>query len=1045
LDAASTPALPEVEPLTAEAPPNDSPNTGKLLGFCEAFEQGDGFVHLQGWIAWADKSPVTGRVHVRVNELPPIGVALAYRGDLAQAGIAAGCAEFKAVFRTPTTLTYPYEISMSVEGDAEEPIPLLANAVRPFIPIGGFYRVTNRYVSGWLFDCKNWITGDTAYLVVDGAFVIPVDLAAELSSRLITIGGEFAHSTGGYINQHFKISLDEILQRIWEQDFDAAITVEGAHDISLISSGYELARDTISFSPKRNPYPRPAAPAVQPAPPGPPPQTENPNSSRDAEYALVAAEFDAKFYLENSPDLQGAKIDLLTHFMQHGWREHRDPSPHFSTAYYLRRNTDVREGGINPFVHYLQYGRREGRSGLPYNVRLAREGFQPFVTVIVPNYNHAQFLSQRLDSILDQTYKNFEIVLLDDSSTDGSLEIIQRYAAEYPHLIRVLLNDRNSGRVFSQWRKGIDSANGDLIWICESDDFCEPDFLAKCISPFIDGSVMLSFGRVQFADKEGQSFPGLDHYREQAEPNVWSRSFVRPASAWFRGSFAVSNLIPNVGGCVFRAQQLSEQIWNELLSYRIVGDWYLYAQLAKGGQIAYVWDAVAYFRQHENNTSGIGARRENYYIEHEKLVTSLRILWGTPDDVAVRCYQNVYREFVRAAGRRYIGPLSRIYSNDRVMQTERTSKHILIAFLGFQLGGGELFPIHLANQLLQQGYVVSALILDTEHENREVRNKLDRRIPVYTCDHVDELGVNEFLKNAGVDLIHSHNAGIEYFFFNANRLDYPIPYFVTLHGSYEVTTFADDLMARILKGVTHWVYLTERNIAHLQHIPARERNASIIANAMPRDDRQSLISRAELGIGETDLVFTIASRGIREKGWREAAEAILSAAQQTQVPLHLLLCGSGPEAGLLAEKYSDEKRVHILGYQDRIDGIYRMSDVVVLPTRFQGESFPLSLIQALQNGLPIIATDVGEIRRMLVRGRRSAGILLPSQEDDHLFAASIEDAILKMTNAKTRARFAHNATVCGQEYDIAHAGGRYEALFLKAWAEIEPYLLEEAA
>ena len=76
------------------------------------------------------------------------------------------------------------------------------------------------------------------------------------------------------------------------------------------------------------------------------------------------------------------------------------------------------------------------------------------VTAIVPNYNHARYLSQRLDSILSQTYPLIEIIVLDDCSTDNSHEIIEDYVARYPDRIRAVYNDHNSGSVFHQWQKG---------------------------------------------------------------------------------------------------------------------------------------------------------------------------------------------------------------------------------------------------------------------------------------------------------------------------------------------------------------------------------------------------------------------------------------------------------------------------------------------------------------------------------------------------------------------------------------------------------------
>jgi hypothetical protein len=103
--------------------------------------------------------------------------------------------------------------------------------------------------------------------------------------------------------------------------------------------------------------------------------------------------------------------------------------------------------------------------------------YHPKVSVIIPNYNHVAFLKQRIESIINQSYGNIEIIILDDFSNDGSQDVIRDYCKKNNDIIKSIMNDTNSGNVFLQWKKGIDNSDGELIWICESDDFCENDFL----------------------------------------------------------------------------------------------------------------------------------------------------------------------------------------------------------------------------------------------------------------------------------------------------------------------------------------------------------------------------------------------------------------------------------------------------------------------------------------------------------------------------------------------------------------------------------------
>ena len=92
------------------------------------------------------------------------------------------------------------------------------------------------------------------------------------------------------------------------------------------------------------------------------------------------------------------------------------------------------------------------------------------VSVIIPNYNHAAYLRQRIDSVLNQTYRNFEVVILDDCSSDHSREIIESYR-ESERVTKIIYGDKNSGSTFEKFERVISVESGEFIWIAESDDF----------------------------------------------------------------------------------------------------------------------------------------------------------------------------------------------------------------------------------------------------------------------------------------------------------------------------------------------------------------------------------------------------------------------------------------------------------------------------------------------------------------------------------------------------------------------------------------------
>ena len=217
----------------------------------------------------------------------------------------------------------------------------------------------------------------------------------------------------------------------------------------------------------------------------------------------------------------------------------------------------------------------------------------PIVSVIVPNYNHAPYLRQRIDSILNQTFQDFELILLDDASADDSREILETYRHN-PHVTHVVYNDNNSGSPFAQWARGIALARGEWVWIAESDDYAEPNFLSamlkkSAICPTC--SIISSVPIYTFADG-----------RE------WSASHdalcgVISGAALVRQHLSVGNFLTNVSALLLRRSALTSTDTRGITTFRLCGDWLLYAMLCQQGDVYITNIRSSHFRQHTNNTS----------------------------------------------------------------------------------------------------------------------------------------------------------------------------------------------------------------------------------------------------------------------------------------------------------------------------------------------------------------------------------------------------------------------------------------------------------
>ena len=756
-----------------------------------------------------------------------------------------------------------------------------------------------------------------------------------------------------------------------------------------------------------------------------------PGPALDAELvALARNEFDADYYRKtySIPDT----ADAFEHYMRSDWREGFNPNRGFSISDYLVIRPDVlaEKPPINPYMHYLKSGR-----SADHRMRVAewvkeRGEYRPKVSVIIPNYNHAPFLAQRIDSVLAQTYRNFDVIILDDCSSDGSRHIIAAYCRRFPDRIRCVFNEENAGNVFRQWRRGVEAVDGELVWICESDDYCEPDFLDKLVPSLTDRSVNLAFGRIQFCDREGLFKPGLDQYREGAEPGIWKQALIRPASQWFCRGFGVNNVIANVGGCLWRRQRLSDAVWSEAQSYRVLGDWFLYCHLAGGGQIAYEPEAVAYFRQHGNNTSVSAFSTPEYYAEHQRLMTLLKQRWPIPERTVRRFMANIEHQYRHFKVAETYGEIARYVDAGVLLAQRREQPHIVIAFLGFYPGGGELLPVHLANALHEKGCLVSMLACRSVGDNNEMRLGLDSAIPVYEMGAVQIAGMDGFLHQAGVSLVHSHMVSCEWEFFGKGH-EVSVPYLVTLHGSYEACSVPADLVERFAAQVTHWVYTTERNLEPLgSAFKGSPERFSKLPNGMPADPRPFPMSREQLGIPEASIVFTLVARGILRKGWRASVDAFTQLrARYPSVRMHLLLCGDGPETKRLQALHGSDPNMTFLGYQSCIDGLYRLSDCAIVPTRFAGESFPLCLIQALRVGTPVVATRIGSIEEMVGVGTDAAGILIEPLRDTDALAEALMQGMEVMLDGSRRTVFARQAVKNSEHYAIGNVADAYLGLY----------------
>jgi len=221
----------------------------------------------------------------------------------------------------------------------------------------------------------------------------------------------------------------------------------------------------------------------------------------------------------------------------------------------------------------------------------------PKVSIIVPNYNHEAFLRRRLNSVFHQTYRDFEVILLDDSSTDGSVEILKEFE-DHEQVTALHLNSKNSGSPFSQWDKGISMAEGKYIWIAESDDWAEKEFLQKCVDELEKGADLV-YCRSEKMDENDNKIND-EFWADSLDSQRWRNDYTNDGQSEICNYLAYRNTIPNASSCVFKAEGVT--FTKKILKSRYTGDWLFWVNYLDGKKLAFLGETLSYHRYHSGTT-----------------------------------------------------------------------------------------------------------------------------------------------------------------------------------------------------------------------------------------------------------------------------------------------------------------------------------------------------------------------------------------------------------------------------------------------------------
>ena len=237
----------------------------------------------------------------------------------------------------------------------------------------------------------------------------------------------------------------------------------------------------------------------------------------------------------------------------------------------------------------------------------------PRVSVILPNYNYARYLKERVRTILGQTARDFEFIYLDDASKDESNVVMQEFGSD-PRL-QMRLFTENSGKVYQRWNDGAELATGDWLWFAGADDTAHPRFLERLLL-LADKhpSAGLLHCRMMTIDGAGRlvalKWNALAEAAARMEADYFA-SGATEAVALTAGCHISSASAALLRRDIFQAAgKFDTRLW-------LAADWNLYLAMLQAGDVAFTAEPLVCYRAHTQtvtkNTRPLVESLENLY------------------------------------------------------------------------------------------------------------------------------------------------------------------------------------------------------------------------------------------------------------------------------------------------------------------------------------------------------------------------------------------------------------------------------------------------
>ncbi len=223
------------------------------------------------------------------------------------------------------------------------------------------------------------------------------------------------------------------------------------------------------------------------------------------------------------------------------------------------------------------------------------------ISVIVTNYNHAAFLDQRMQSLLEQTYPNLEIIVIDNCSTDNSREVLAKYRTKAN--IKIVEMQENIGNINTS-NMGVTMSRGEFFIFAEADDYSAPqeiELLHQAMAGHEETGA--AFCRSYMVDGQGKIFDEDFNYRDRAFKEFCSKdTLIQGAQA--QRFFLFSCIIPNFSAVLFR-RKYYDLVQGMSHRFKTCADWDFWFRMTEHCDLYYLTTPLNYFRRHAKTTGNL--------------------------------------------------------------------------------------------------------------------------------------------------------------------------------------------------------------------------------------------------------------------------------------------------------------------------------------------------------------------------------------------------------------------------------------------------------